>query len=134
VGERNGVGEGDLQGERKMKATVSKRCLIATTKALEERERLLLGRGSASGRRQRRERTYTSSLLLLDSDLWRLLVQTDTETFELGLDDLEISEGLENVENDEDELRKRGTGKRKEVSFSFTHFTSRRVDHERKVG
>ena len=71
------------------------------------------------------ERTYTSSLLLLDGNLWRLLVQTDTETFELGLDDLEISEGLENVENDEDELWEKG-GKRRRRSASASRVSRAR--------
>lgn len=79
------------------------------------------GRGTVRrrGEGERTDRTYTSSLLLLDSDLRRLLVQTDAETFELGLNDLEVSEGLENVENDEDELRRgreKGRGESAPVS------------------
>jgi len=46
----------------------------------------------------------TTLLLLLESDVRGLLVQTDAETFELLLDEPLVGDGLQGVENDENEI------------------------------
>ena len=43
-------------------------------------------------------------VLLAHGDIWGLLVEPNTETLELGLNDRLVAEGLEDIEYDEDEV------------------------------
>ena len=46
----------------------------------------------------------TALVLPAYSDVWWLLVEPDTESFELGLDDSFVPEWFENIEHDEDQI------------------------------
>lgn len=48
--------------------------------------------------------THSAALLLLDCDLRRLLVETNAEALEFSLDDGEVTQRLQDVQHDEDEL------------------------------
>ena len=52
----------------------------------------------------------TTLVLSTDEDLRGTLVQADTEALELGLYDFLVTEGLEDIENDEDEVASASDG------------------------
>jgi hypothetical protein len=50
------------------------------------------------------EKAYPSSFSLLDGDVGRLLVQSDPDTLQFICQDLQIVQGLQDVEHDEDQV------------------------------
>lgn len=52
----------------------------------------------------------TALVLLLERDIGRLLVDSDPEALEFGLDDALVCEGLVDVEDNEDEMAGLGHG------------------------
>jgi hypothetical protein len=54
--------------------------------------------------------THPSALLLPDRDVRRLLVQPDSKPFQLICEDRQVDQGLEHVEDDENEVTGPGDG------------------------
>ena len=52
----------------------------------------------------------TTLLLLLEVDVWWLLVKTDTESLQFLLDNALVSEGLQDIQNQEDQRTGTGDG------------------------
>ncbi len=49
-------------------------------------------------------------VFLLEDNVWRILIDSDTEALELVLDDSFVSEGFIDVEDDEDKMARLGNG------------------------
>jgi hypothetical protein len=64
-------------------------------------------------------KTYPSALLLLDGDGWRLLVQSDTEAFQLVRQNSEIIERLQHIQNNKNQV----AGSRNGDDLPTTTFT-----------
>ena len=52
----------------------------------------------------------TTFVFLLEDNIWRILIDSDTEALELVLDDSFVSEGFVDVEDDEDKMARFGNG------------------------
>ncbi len=49
-------------------------------------------------------------VFLLEDNVWRILIDSDTEALELVLDDSFVGEGFIDVEDDEDKMARLGNG------------------------